>query len=268
MPGDVLHAWWDGPAGGADNMAADEVLAAEAARQGRPLVRFYAWSEPTFSLGGFQPIAALEAVADIAALPLVRRPSGGGGIVHGSDLTYAVAVPREHPWGRRPQTLYDAVHGALVDVLAGRGLTARLHPGRESGADDEARLLCFDRRARGDVVVPGGTAGGPSPGAAEDHKILGSSQRRLKAAVLQHGSLLLSSPRNLRSAAAHAGLRDLHPAAGDWEGRDLAAAWLARLSAAAGLEWRLAAGGFVPGHTAAIAAGAVRHREPAWLHRR
>jgi lipoate-protein ligase A len=260
MPGGELLAWWDEPAAGADNMAADEVLAAEAARQDRPLVRFYAWSETTFSLGGFQPIAAAEAAADIALLPVVRRPSGGGGIVHGSDLTYAVAVPRQHPWGQTPQVLYDVFHEALAAVLAERGIAAALHPGRADRASDELRLFCFDRRARGDLVVPGPTPAG--------HKILGSAQRRLQAAVLQHGSLLLERPRRVGPAAAHPGLRELCPAACELEPRDLATAWLDRLATTTATAATWAAAGFVPAHGPAIAASAGRFRDPTWLRRR
>jgi lipoate-protein ligase A len=260
MQGEAILAWWDEPALGALNMAADEVLAAEAARQGRVLVRFYGWSEATFSLGGFQPVAAAEAAADIASLPLVRRPSGGGGIVHGSDLTYAVAVPRQHPWGQTSQVLYDAFHEALAGVLGERGIAASLHSGRPDRGGDESRLFCFDRRARGDLVVPGPTPAG--------HKILGSAQRRLQAAVLQHGSLLLERPREVGPAAAHPGLRELCPAAGRLEPRDLAAAWLERLAATTATAAAWAAGGFAPANDAAIAAAAARFSDPAWLRRR
>ena len=260
MPGDAMLAWWDEPALGAVNMAGDEVLAAEAARQGHVLVRFYGWSEATFSLGGFQPVAAAEAAADIATLPLVRRPSGGGGIVHGSDLTYAVAVPRQHSWGQTPQVLYDAFHKALAGVLSERGIAATLHPGHADRAGDETRLFCFDRRARGDLVVPGPTAAG--------HKILGSAQRRLQAAVLQHGSLLLERPREVGPAAAHPGLRELCPAAGTIDPRELAAAWLERLAAATATTAAWEPAGFAPAHGPEIAAVAGRFRDPAWLRRR
>jgi lipoate-protein ligase A len=260
FPPTGLVAWWDQPAPGPENMAADEVLAAEAVRLGRPLVRLYGWTAPTFSLGAFQRFSDAAAAEAVAALPLVRRPSGGGGIVHGSDLTYAVAVPREHPWGGDPQVLYDAFHEALVAELGHRGVAAGLHPGRARAADDEARLFCFDRRARGDVVVPG-----PTP---DGHKILGSAQRRLKAAVLQHGSLLLEAPRDVAPAAAHPGLANLHPAAAVAEGRDLATAWLGRVAAAAGMRLEIAASDFRSFHAAAIAAAAGRFSDPAWLRRR
>jgi len=256
LPG--LVAWWDEPAAGPDNMAADELLAAEAAEEGRPLVRLYSWSEPTVSLGGFQKLTDARACEAIAGLPLVRRPSGGGAILHGSDLTYAVAVPRAHRWGHDPQVLYDAFHEALVEELRSRGADAARHPGRDPAAGDEDRLLCFDRRARGDVIIR----------AADGHKILGSAQRRLRGAVLQHGSLLLRSLGCVAAAARHPGLVELHAPAAGWQIRGLVQAWLGRVADAADDPLELRAEPFLPSHAAAIASRAARFREPAWLHRR
>lgn len=243
-------------------MAADEVLAAEAVIAGRPLVRFYSWSEPTLSLGGFQQLADVAGCPAVSGLPLVRRPSGGGGIVHGSDLTYAVAVPRDHPWGASAQLLYDAFHAALVDLLKQRGVPARQHPGRDANAGDSARLLCFDRRARGDVVVAAADAA-----AADGRKILGSAQRRLRGAVLQHGSLLLRSP-GPALAALHPGLDRLVPATGGWNPRELAAAWLARVAGMPSPPVEIRSGSFLENQRERVTAAAARFASQAWLGRR
>lgn len=261
MPSTGLVAWWDEPAPGPENMAADEVLAAEAAEAGRLLVRLYGWSEPTVSLGGFQRLADARACPAIAGLPLVRRPSGGGAIVHGSDLTYAVAVPRDHPWGRDPQILYDVFHAALVRLLQRLGVAASQHAGRGREAGDEERLLCFDRRARGDVVVDGGAAGD------DGHKILGSAQRRLRGAVLQHGSLLLRKPGRVAEQAAHPGLFDLEASLEPHDPQWLAREWLALAAgSAANLEVRPES--FSSERAAAITAAAGRFQASTWLGRR
>ena len=246
-------------------MAADELLAAEAVARGRPLVRFYGWSEPTLSLGGFQRLADARATPGVGGLALVRRPSGGGAILHGSDLTYAVAVPREHPWGASAQLLYDTFHAALVRLLRERGIAAAQHPGRESAAADQEQLLCFDRRARGDVVIAAETG-------ADGHKILGSAQRRLRGAVLQHGSLLLRSP-GPGLAAHHAGLDRLAVAAGPWEPRQLATAWLEAVaggeeSTGAGSGWVFESGSFLTGCRHRLEEAAARFASPGWLARR
>ena len=205
-----LHVWWDPPTDGPTNMAADELLADEAQRRGDCCLRLYGWTPTAVSLGGFQRGADAEAEPAIAGVPVVRRPSGGGAIVHGSDLTYAAAVPRVHPWGGGPQAFYDAVHEALCAALAGFGVEASPWrppatpppaPGR-----DEGPFFCFDRRASGDVVV--GAAASPD---GRGHKVLGSAQRRLAATVLQHGSLLLARNQDVSGAASHPGLAELAP---------------------------------------------------------
>ena len=63
-------------ADGAHNMAADEVLL-ESAVAGVASLRFYTWTPATVSLGYFQPVRVRDDDARLAALPFVRRPSGG-----------------------------------------------------------------------------------------------------------------------------------------------------------------------------------------------
>lgn len=238
-------------------MAADEVLADEAARLGSPLVRVYGWSTATVSLGAFQPLAEAASCAAIAGLPLVRRPSGGGAILHGTDLTYAIAVPKAHPWGRTPQTLYDALHGAMAEVLADLGLTARLHV---AGDDDPPAdsFLCFDRRSPGDLV-------GPAAGPAAPPKIMGSAQRRLGASVLQHGSLLLTSNRFV--GPRHPGVVELAGRA-DLSAESIVAPWLTRVADLLDIPVDRQPGSFTTGREPQVKERAGRFRDPRWTGRR
>jgi len=263
----TLAVWWDAIADGAENMAADELLAAEAARLGRPLVRFYGWTCPTVSLGGFQAIGEARSIDAISGAALVRRPSGGGAIVHGTDLTYALAVPRDHPLSRGALPLYEAVHRGLADVLADRGLEARLHAdgglARHAGRAAAEPFFCFSRRAVGDVVAtpPG------RPASDDDPKILGSAQRRLPTAILQHGSLLFSANAGVGTAGRHAGLGDLLPSLRD-AAREIATDWVQRIAAALGLhpDWQPEA--FAVGHHDTLTNRAATFRAAAWLERR
>src|SRR5207249_2965292 len=87
-------------ADGAHNMAADEVLL-ESAATGAASLRFYGWSEPTLSLGYFQPEVTRQGNPLLAGLPYVRRPTGGMTLVHHHELTYALALPtpaKAQPW--------------------------------------------------------------------------------------------------------------------------------------------------------------------------
>jgi lipoate-protein ligase A len=208
-------------------------------------------------------------------VPVVRRPSGGGAILHGSDLTYAIAVGRSHPWGVSAQRLYDGVHGAAVEVLRAMGLPAAVVAEVDPTGDDVGRspgrgapgpetpFLCFDRRSPGDVVVDG-------------CKVLGSAQRRHRSAVVQHGSLLLrrwsalagseaGSPAG-SAAAGHSGIEDLlgrpvEPAA-------FIDAWLGHLAASLAAGPAAAEPPLGPGQSEAVEVAAARYRSDAWTHRR
>ncbi|MSR58918.1 MAG: lipoate--protein ligase [Planctomycetaceae bacterium] len=164
------------PRSGAWNMAVDEMLLDQAVRQGHLSLRWYRWNEPTVSLGYFQEAGAIAASAQLRGLPVVRRISGGGAIVHDRELTYSCAVPAGHPLAAEPRALYTQIHERIVAVLAEWGVAARLRG--SVLAERQNEFMCFGRGDDFDVVIG-------------DHKILGSSQRRRKGAVLQHGSLVL-----------------------------------------------------------------------------
>lgn len=246
-------------------MAADELLAAESGIRNACLVRLYGWDRTTVSLGGFQPLAEARSIDAIAALPLVRRPSGGGAIVHGSDLTYAAAIPRSHPWGRAPQHFYDVIHGGLVSALRRRGVPARLHaPDLRASTASDVAFLCFDRRAAGDVVA----ATPEGPASAADPKIMGSAQRRLAGTVLQHGTLLVRRNPTAPAAIGHPGLADLHGEGVVADLESLVVEWLGNVATAAGAALSRESEGFMTGREAEIAALRARFVDQAWIGRR
>ncbi len=176
---------------GVENMQIDEGLLNHAVQSGQSTLRFYRWKEPTVSLGYFQKDVGV--VPDpLRALPLVRRLSGGGAILHDQELTYSLSVASAHPWASDPTEIYRFVHELIIGFLLEKGLESRLRGSAESDPQNKS-FLCFSRADPNDIVV--GT-----------HKIVGSAQRRRKGAVLQHGSILwCRSP----FAAEFPGIQDL-----------------------------------------------------------
>lgn len=167
----------DPPSAGAINMAADDVLLQSAERDPAWTLRVYRWLEPTLSLGYFQRLDARFDHSFSRDLPVVRRRSGGGAIVHDRELTYSLTLPRSGPFsGGHADGLYGSVHRAWIEALADHGFAAGFHG--EDTPDLVPPFLCFQRRTRWDVLV-------------RDAKVLGSAQRKGKIAILQHGSLLL-----------------------------------------------------------------------------
>jgi lipoate-protein ligase A len=212
----------DPPAPGAWNMAVDEALLQDAEENGLATLRFYAWSEPTLSVGYFQRVADRQQHAASRHCALVRRQTGGGAILHEREITYSLILPASHPLARSAAALYSAIHDAIITVLSslaepGHGSTLLRLDTSPKIAERDERFLCFQRRAAGDVLlVREPEQVGPAAQFADDvraplgTKILGSAQRRFRGALLQHGSLLLErSP----SAPELAGWRDLTGAA-------------------------------------------------------
>lgn len=258
-----IAVWRDGAADGPTNMAADECLAAAALQRGGLVIRLYEWEGTTVSLGAFQPFAAAQECNAIAGVPLVRRPSGGGAIIHGSDMTYAAAIPKGHPWGATPEALYEALHGAMIETLRSHGIEARL---AEPDPQTDAEFLCFDRRAGGDLVVDPPSAAASPRGI----KLMGSAQRRLASVVLQHGSLLLRSNRGVGEAARHPSLADLPGAAwaannGCWGGVD---EWLERIAAELGERVEEQSTPFCAMNSPDLAAARARYAAMRWTQRR
>jgi lipoate-protein ligase A len=224
----------DPPQSGAWNMAVDEVLLGEAATAGIATLRFYEWIEPTLSLGYFQNYATRGQHSASASAVIVRRQSGGGAILHDHELTYSLALPRDHPLAMDAQSLYKIVHREIAAVLR-KTLQAtqsadsiRFAEPTVVGQKVLEPFLCFQRRSAGDLVFLT-EQGNNSRG---DHKIVGSAQRRSRGAILQHGSILVARS---ECAPELAGLNDLC----DTEVRTtyLANELSARLPTAVGLEF-------------------------------
>jgi lipoate-protein ligase A len=163
-------------ASGPWNMAADEVLL-HSAVAGVASLRFYGWPTATLSLGYFQAAAPARADPRRAALPWVRRASGGTALIHHHEVTYALALPPGPPWQRAGASWLQRMHAILRDALAACGVAARLCPA--DGERGRGQALCFLHQAPCDVLV--GQA-----------KVVGSAQRKLRGALMQHGGILLA----------------------------------------------------------------------------
>ncbi len=155
-------------------MAADETML-ESAVRGAASLRFYTWSEPTLSLGYFQPAEDRAATPNLSRLAWLRRATGGAAIVHDRELTYALALPSGKDWHSTEHWICR-FHHILQRVLKERGV--------ESHAvvcGEEQKLgpvVCFLHQTPGDLLIDGS-------------KVAGSAQRKMRGSLLQHGSILL-----------------------------------------------------------------------------
>jgi lipoate-protein ligase A len=191
----------DAPLAGAQNMAIDEALLLDAAENGIPTLRFYAWSEPTLSLGYFQRYDDRISHPASRDCAIVRRQTGGGAILHDRELTYSVTLPATYSIAQHSERLYSALHETIIAELTPYLATTNSpwilsrYGGPSILPTGEEPFLCFERRARGDVVLTPTIADNGRLAATDNSppnvKIVGSAQRRYRGAILQHGSLLL-----------------------------------------------------------------------------
>lgn len=167
----------DRPQTPTEAMGVDEALLDELI-EGAPgtVLRLYTWDRPTLSLGRNLdlPAEVVERCSE-SGVDVVRRPTGGGAVLHDGDVTYSVVAPTHH--GGVLST-YGWVAQGMIEGLRGLGLTAEivLHEGPAKA------LNCFAMSTGADIAIGG-------------RKICGSAQVRRGGYFLQHGSIPLSDVR-------------------------------------------------------------------------
>ncbi len=155
-------------------MAADLACLEEVAAGGQPVLRFYAWAPPALSLGRFQPDADVDLDACRGlGVEVVRRPTGGRALLHGGDLTYAVAMRRPPGAAGHVDALYRTIAAGLIAGLSRLGVDAEI-----GGDQRPAGPVCFVAAQGADLRVG-------------ERKLCGSAQVQRGEVVLQHGSILL-----------------------------------------------------------------------------
>ena len=170
---------------GSEQMALDTLLLEQSCSDGSDalILRFYQWSRPTLSLGRHQgpPTHQWRQLAISGDLDLVRRPSGGGAVLHAGGLTYAL-IWADPPRQRRQA--YAQVNKCLQEGLQALGL--ELRPG--INATERIVADCFAQSTTADLVDSGGC------------KRIGSAQFWKRGHLLQHGEIPLDPPQGLWEA--------------------------------------------------------------------
>jgi lipoyl(octanoyl) transferase len=160
-----------GPCPAAFNMALDEALLEAMPRLGKPVLRFYGWTQPAATFGYFQKFAEVERATLLR--PLVRRPTGGGIVPHDADWTYSLAFPRNHEWySLRAVESYRCVHEWIQAAFARLNVPIEL----ASCCKKSMPGQCFVGHEKSDLLWQG-------------EKIAGAAQRRNKCGLLIQGSV-------------------------------------------------------------------------------
>jgi lipoate-protein ligase A len=171
----------DAAASGPVNMARDQYALLRAIETGRPILRLYDWERLVLSVGRNQKLdrqVNLPACRE-AGVPVVRRMTGGRGVLHGTDLTYAVASPTDG--GRFSpgiMAVYRELSGVFVRFFRELGLVPEVKTYGGSDRAERASAVCFATPSAFEILLDG-------------RKVVGSAQRLMPHGFLQHGSIPL-----------------------------------------------------------------------------
>ena len=160
-----------GKCAAAFNMALDEALLENVSQLGKPVLRFYGWTEPAATFGYFQKFAEVAAATKLR--PLIRRPTGGGIVPHDADWTYSAVFPPGHDWhSLKAEESYRRIHDWLRQAFAKLKIETELAPCCKKSLPGQ----CFVGHEKSDLLWRG-------------KKIAGAAQRRNKLGLLIQGSV-------------------------------------------------------------------------------
>lgn len=153
------------------NMALDEALLENVSQIGKPVFRFYGWTEPAATFGYFQKFSEVERATHLR--PLIRRPTGGGIVPHDADWTYSFVAPPSHEWHLlKAAESYRRIHEWIRNAFAKLKIETELALCCKKSAPGE----CFVGYEKSDLLWRG-------------KKIAGAAQRRNKLGLLIQGSV-------------------------------------------------------------------------------
>jgi lipoate-protein ligase A len=220
--------------GPASHDLAFEAEMLEAAADGRPSLTVASWPGPVVVLGYGQPVEDVDLRwCRERSLPVLRRLSGGTGVIHRGDLSASLALPADHPWARGVVGLYDRFLEVLQPALASLGSPVERVVAPVRAVRVRSPVCFFDQLA--DTLAVGG------------RKAVGCSQTRRRGGVLVHAAVLLGL-----DPALFAGVFRVDEAVVE---RSLA-------PALTGVGWATAADALVDGFSRALGWAPVRRPRP------
>jgi lipoate-protein ligase A len=110
-------------------------------------------------------------------IPVLRRITGGTGVIHAGDLAVSLALPAGHPWAASIGGLYERFLDALAEALALCGATVE-RPAPRPAVGRRRSPICFEDQMADTLSVDG-------------RKAAGCAQARRKSSVLIHAAVLL-----------------------------------------------------------------------------
>ncbi len=171
------------------NMAIDEALTSKCidSEDWTTAIRFYTWKETSCSIGYFQKMKDVLKAPDSKRIPVVRRPTGGGIVYHGNDITFSIVKRRFQSRQENITSFYKLIGESLLRGLESLGFTCTFYLPEEAShrsAQERKPLndchtqqsFCSVTPAKYDIMIAGS-------------KVAGYAARKSQGAVLCQGYL-------------------------------------------------------------------------------
>lgn len=170
----MLQICVDSPASATINMEKDREIFLRGGSD--PVLRIYFFDRFSISCGIFsrKEKFLLLPVCEKKSIDVALRPTGGGVLFHGNDISFSLYLPSVD---YRSGTLAQQINGIVTDSLR----AYLKEPFGDSSYSQYGQGLCFSSITSYDIVWG-------------MKKIGGGAQRRSKNAVLHQGSIFLKKP--------------------------------------------------------------------------
>ncbi len=159
-----------------------DIQLAESYSPDEVVLRFYRWNPYCISLGANQKIEEINIEKSKKDnIDVVYRPTGGRAILHAEELTYSIVYPLTENTSFR--NIYHEVNLALIKGMINYNSALSLlemeniQPNFPNVYKEQLAALCFAVPAKSEIKYEG-------------KKLVGSAQKKMKHALLQHGSIL------------------------------------------------------------------------------
>jgi len=166
------------------NMAVDEALLRSFSDGDMPIFRLYRWEKPSLSFGRFsrpKEVIDWDRMED-GDISFVRRITGGGILVHGGDVSYALIVPRSFVREKGVKASYRHLCAFLLHFYRQLGHNAASAQELQIGVRHTP--VCLAGTEAYDILLGDDSSG-------TYRKIGGNAQFHTRNALLQHGSIPL-----------------------------------------------------------------------------
>jgi lipoate-protein ligase A len=168
-------------------MGLDQTFLLEMGENDPPLVHFYDFIQPSFTFGLFiDPKTLMNEKIYRKTFDFHKRPTGGGVLFHGWDVTFSCFVPKNHPGYcldvlESYKYINDRIALALSEFLEKKEGGLHLLEKRVEPMDEACTHFCFAKPTIYDIMVG-------------EKKVCGAAQRRKRNGYLHQGSIALVFP--------------------------------------------------------------------------